>query len=158
MRFRVLGICLAVLGTFHCAGQPDRIDKLTENGVEVVLNHETPYRLKDEPSKLTLENIRTIDTENDAIAASGVTDIYLFDVDRGGNIYIVVPPTGPRDCVYKFSPEGKLVTTFGRLGQGPNELFDLRADPREKVNQYANPAFVTMRDRLSAELEAWRKK
>ncbi|MGC9972894.1 MAG: sulfatase-like hydrolase/transferase [Bryobacteraceae bacterium] len=43
-------------------------------------------------------------------------------------------------------------------GQGPNELFDLRADPREKVNQYANLAFVTMRDRLSAELDAWRKK
>jgi arylsulfatase A-like enzyme len=43
-------------------------------------------------------------------------------------------------------------------GQGPNELFDLRADPRERVNQYANPAFVTMRDRLSAELDAWRKK
>lgn len=43
-------------------------------------------------------------------------------------------------------------------GQGPNELFDLRADSREKINQYANPAFVTMRDRLSGELEVWRKK
>ena len=43
-------------------------------------------------------------------------------------------------------------------GKGPNELFDLRADPREKLNQYANPAFVTVRDRLAAELDAWRKK
>jgi arylsulfatase A-like enzyme len=43
-------------------------------------------------------------------------------------------------------------------GKGPGQLFDLRADPREKVNQYENPAFVTVRDRLTAELAAWRKK
>jgi arylsulfatase A-like enzyme len=43
-------------------------------------------------------------------------------------------------------------------GKGPGELFDLRADPREKLNQYANPSFVTIRDRLSAEFDAWRKR
>jgi arylsulfatase A-like enzyme len=40
---------------------------------------------------------------------------------------------------------------------GPNELFDLRQDPNERTNQYDNPAFVTVRDRLSQELEQWRK-
>ena len=40
---------------------------------------------------------------------------------------------------------------------GPNELFDLRLDPNERTNQYENPAFVTVRDRLSRELEQWRK-
>ncbi|MGE5486349.1 MAG: hypothetical protein ACM3ZB_00845 [bacterium] len=43
-----------------------------------------------------------------------------------------------------------------RGGQGPNELFDLRADPNERTNQYNNPEFVSVRDRLTAELAAWR--
>lgn len=43
-------------------------------------------------------------------------------------------------------------------GQGPNELYDVRNDPREKTNQYENPQFVTVRDGLTQELAAWRKK
>jgi hypothetical protein len=43
-------------------------------------------------------------------------------------------------------------------GSGPNELYDLAADPREKVNQYENPRFVTVRDRLAPALAAWQKK
>jgi len=42
--------------------------------------------------------------------------------------------------------------------KGPGELFDLRGDPREKRNQYANPSFVTVRENLAAELDAWRKR
>ena len=34
-------------------------------------------------------------------------------------------------------------------GKGPNELFDVVGDPREKVNQYENPQFITVRDRLA---------
>lgn len=43
-------------------------------------------------------------------------------------------------------------------GQGPNELYDLRTDPREKTNQYANPEFTTVREALASALEGWRKK
>ncbi len=50
----------------------------------------------------------------------------------------------------------KLVLRNG--GDGPSELYDLRGDPREQVNQYENPEFVTVRDRLRRELDAWRKK
>ncbi len=50
----------------------------------------------------------------------------------------------------------KLVIRDG--GEGPGELYDLVADPREKVNRYNAPEFVTVRNRLSAELEVWRKK
>jgi choline-sulfatase len=43
-------------------------------------------------------------------------------------------------------------------GKGPNELFDLRNDPHEKLNQYANPEFMTSRDKLAGELQAWRQR
>lgn len=43
-------------------------------------------------------------------------------------------------------------------GKGPNELFDVRGDPREKVNQYANPQFITVRDRLTAGIAGWKKR
>jgi arylsulfatase A-like enzyme len=43
-------------------------------------------------------------------------------------------------------------------GKGPNELFDLRSDPREKVNQYSNPQFLTARERLAKELTDWKTK
>jgi len=43
-------------------------------------------------------------------------------------------------------------------GQGPNELYDLRTDPREKTSQFTNPEFITVRDRLAGELAAWRKR
>jgi len=43
-------------------------------------------------------------------------------------------------------------------GEGPNELYDLRTDPRERVNQYGNPGFETVRARLAQALQAWKKK
>ncbi|MGD0579764.1 MAG: sulfatase-like hydrolase/transferase [Bryobacteraceae bacterium] len=42
--------------------------------------------------------------------------------------------------------------------QGPNEFYDLRNDPGERINQYANQAFVDARDHLAAELRAWHEK
>ncbi|MCL4402841.1 MAG: sulfatase-like hydrolase/transferase [Acidobacteria bacterium] len=39
----------------------------------------------------------------------------------------------------------------------PNQLFDLTADAGEKTNQYDNPGFVSVRDRLTSELAARRK-
>jgi arylsulfatase A-like enzyme len=53
-------------------------------------------------------------------------------------------------------PRFKLV--LRNNGDGPNELYDMRADSREKVNLYESPQHVTVRQRLTAELEAWRKK
>ncbi len=50
----------------------------------------------------------------------------------------------------------KLVLRDG--GKGPNELYDGQTDPRERVNQYDNPQFVTVRDQLAGQLAAWRAK
>jgi Arylsulfatase A and related enzymes len=43
-------------------------------------------------------------------------------------------------------------------GEGPNELYDLSADPQERVNQFDNPMFLNTRNRLRRELDEWRKK
>jgi arylsulfatase A-like enzyme len=50
----------------------------------------------------------------------------------------------------------KLVLRDG--GEGPNQLFDLSKDPRERLNLYENPQFVTVRDALASRLAAWREK
>ncbi len=43
-------------------------------------------------------------------------------------------------------------------GEGPNEFYSLRRDPREKRNEYENMEFVTVRDRLRRQLDAWRER
>jgi arylsulfatase A-like enzyme len=43
-------------------------------------------------------------------------------------------------------------------GAGPNEFFDLRKDPRERLNQYENPEYITVRDAMAADLAAWRRR
>jgi arylsulfatase A-like enzyme len=40
---------------------------------------------------------------------------------------------------------------------GPGELYDLAVDPRERVNQYENPQFVTVRTPLAAALANWKQ-
>jgi len=43
-------------------------------------------------------------------------------------------------------------------GKGPNELYDINVDPREKVNQYENQQFLTVRTSLAAELSKWKQR
>ncbi|MDX1982286.1 MAG: sulfatase-like hydrolase/transferase [Bryobacteraceae bacterium] len=43
-------------------------------------------------------------------------------------------------------------------GAGPNELFDLTADPREFVNRWDNDQYLLTRQRLTREIETWRQK
>lgn len=49
----------------------------------------------------------------------------------------------------------KLVLRDG--GKGPNELFDMVADPREGVSQFANAQYVSVRQPMTRELETWAK-
>lgn len=93
-----------------------------EDGVEVVVNHLEPYQVKGKPSNLILEKVSSFDTEKDDIAATGLTDIYRFDVDSEGNIYFLIPPKGQGNLIYKFDRNGNFITSFGRIGQGPFEF------------------------------------
>ena len=42
--------------------------------------------------------------------------------------------------------------------KGPNEFYDESADPRERVNQYDNPQYRTVRDQLAKDLARWKSK
>lgn len=42
-------------------------------------------------------------------------------------------------------------------GGGPNELYDLRTDPRERTNQFENQLFLNTKERLTRELAEWRR-
>jgi hypothetical protein len=118
------GAVLITLMYIGCGsgGGGDTVRRAVEDDVEVILNPAEPLQLKNKPLVLSLERVFVLDTEDDAIAALGVTDIDTFDVDRAGNILIIVPPTGPRDFVYRLSPSGKLLASFGWIGQGPGEM------------------------------------
>lgn len=50
----------------------------------------------------------------------------------------------------------KLVERDG--GKGPGELYDLVNDPVEKVNQYDDPQFMTVRSGMTGELRTWQQK
>lgn len=55
-----------------------------------------------------------------------------------------------RDKYYKLVLRGK--------GEGPNELYAMRRDPRERNNRYSEPGFVTVRDEMAKKLADWRGK
>lgn len=93
-----------------------------EDGVEVVLNRIEPYTVKGEPSTFTLEREFAIDTEDDATAELGLTDIGLyFDIDSEGNIYLA-GYKNTEGMIFKFDDEGNFIRFFLRKGQGPGEL------------------------------------
>jgi len=120
---KVLFLILILLLSSFCGPKPEEIEKIYEGGVEVVVNHLEPYRIRGEPSLLSLQEEFSIDTENDDTAALGLTDINNFEVDLEGNIYFLLfNPSEKEHFIYKFDKDGNFMTSFGRRGQGPFEL------------------------------------
>jgi len=59
-------ILLMVLFSFSsCGPGEDKVERIIEGGVEVVINHIDPYVLGGEPSRLVLEEQFVIDLENE---------------------------------------------------------------------------------------------
>ena len=115
-------LCLVLIIFSSCAPKSEEPERIIEDGAEVVLNRLEPYTIKGEPATFTLQQEFTIDTENDAIAELGLTDLGLyFDVDSGGNLYLAgYENTG--GMIFKFDRDGNFTHSFCRKGQGPGEL------------------------------------
>lgn len=118
-----------------CTKKEQKVEKIIENDVEVVINHLEPYKIEGEPSVLNLEEEFTIDTERDGMAEIGLVGMSNFTVDSVGNIYIMLRQTND-NFIYKFDNKGNFITSFCRKGQGPGEAEwggDILVDENDRV-------------------------
>lgn len=105
-----------------CRPKPANIERRVENGVEVVINHVARETTRNIRPPLRLDELFVIDSENPEIARLGISDIWGFDVDPGGRIFVFKSPLSQGDLVYTFDPAGHFVSSFCRKGEGPGEL------------------------------------
>ena len=101
------------------------MERINENGVEVVINHLEPYNLGDEPTSLTLTREFEIDVESKEAASLGLANIGYFDIDSQGNIFIASSKSKD-PILFKYDNAGNFISSFGRMGQGPGEVQFIR--------------------------------
>jgi len=118
----VLGATLLFAVLSSCAPKQDRAERFLENGVEVVINNLKPQKDTRGPLNLRIEEEFSVDTESKETDRKGLFDIDSFDVDSSGNIYFFKARDNDLNLVYKFDERGQYVSTFGRQGQGPDEI------------------------------------
>lgn len=123
-RFLVLATAFGLngLGLSGCSGKSGPVERLSENGVEVVLNHLEPYALRGEPARLYLDKEYALDTESRDILEKGMTDIRALDVDSQGHLYILQPPRSSEFLVFRFDDTGRFERSLVRRGSGPGEV------------------------------------
>jgi hypothetical protein len=113
---------ILILSLFlFCGPKQEKVERIMEDGVEIIINHVEPYRIKGEPSTFTLEEEFVIDLERDDIAEIGLTEIQDFAVDSAGNIYFS-DSNSKENLIFKFDAQGNHLKSFCLKGQGPGEL------------------------------------
>ena len=115
----LLVVTLSLL--FYCKHSKDEVERVIEDGVEVIVNHLEPYKIRGEPVTLHLEEEFMIDFEREDLTEIGIKEIVGFDVDSNNNIYFRLASSSA-NYIYKFDDKGKFLFSFGRRGQGPGEL------------------------------------
>jgi len=119
-----------------CGPKQEKIERIMEEGVEIIVNHLDPYKIKGEPGALHLEEELIIDFEREDLKEKGVREILGFDVDSDGNIYFIISRS-LENLILKFDAKGNFLLSFGRRGQGPGELEApryLRVDELEQIH------------------------
>ena len=132
---KLIFLILMLLIFFYCRPKQEKVERYMEDGVEVIVNHLEPYKIKGEPGSLHLEEEFIIDFEGDDIAEIGMVSIAGFDVDSEGNIYFW-SYSSSEDFIYKFDIKGKFTSSFGHQGQGPGEfqrLFHLMINEKDEI-------------------------
>jgi hypothetical protein len=107
--------------SFYCGPKEDEVERIMEDGVEVVINHLEPYKIKGESSTFHLEEEFVIDLERNDLAEIGLTEISDFAVDSTGNIYFS-DSNSDKNLIFKFGADGNYLKSFCPKGQGPGEL------------------------------------
>ena len=119
--FMIMSFLFLLSLTFSCQQQAGKIEKIMEDGVEVVINHFEPHKIKNEPTSLTFDEVLIIDLERNDIAGLGISDITGFNVDSRGSVYLGSFRSS-ENFIFKFDENGKYVSSFCREGQGPGEV------------------------------------
>jgi len=114
-----VSLCIVMLS--YCGPGRDEVDRIVQDGVEIVSNHMEPYRIGGVSSFALEENFR-IDTEENEIVDLGIADILGFEVDSEGNIFVLSTYKGGGDFIYKFDSGGEFIKSFGPQGEGPGEF------------------------------------
>ena len=104
-----------------CGQNQDKVERIFEDGVEITVNNLEPYQIGDR-SAFRLEEIFKIDTEDEEISNLGIPDIFGFEVNSLGEIFILRTITGEGNFIFKFDENGKYIKSFGPQGQGPGEF------------------------------------
>lgn len=113
---------ISVLSLFiFCGPKQDEVERIMEDGVEVVINHLEPYKIKGESNILNLEEEFIIDLEEESLAKAGIAEVGGFGVDGDGNIFFWNFESTEK-FVFKFNKNGEYVESFGHFGQGPGEM------------------------------------
>ena len=107
--------------SFFCSPKSEQVEKYIEDGVEVVMNHVEPYKMKGESSSLALEIEFSIDFARDDIGELGIAASVDFEVDSEGNLYFFYADK-EGNLIFKFDPQGNYLNSFGTKGQGPGEM------------------------------------
>lgn len=129
----LLMVILSLL--YYCNPKQDKVERVIEDGVEVVVNHLELSKIKGKPSTLHLDQEFMIDFERNDLKEMGIREILGLDVDSDGNIYFIVSRSDA-DLILKFGAQGNFVLSFGRRGEGPGELIAaryLRVDESEQI-------------------------
>ena len=132
-------LCLAFFLT--CGPKENKVEKIVEDGVEVVINHLEPYKIEGIQATLALEREMTIDTENDETAETGLVDIEAFDVDEEGNLYFI-RWTSNENFVYKFDNRGRFVKSFVLFTDEEDRIFVMTYEKGASSNEWIFDIFT----------------
>ena len=117
---RLACLFLVIIVVYSCNPKQEKVERIIEDGVEVIVNHSEPYQIKSEQTGFTLEEEFSIDAESEDLADLGMDSMDLLDIDLKGNIYIY---SGEK--LLKFDDKGHFIQTMGRKGQGPGEYLSI---------------------------------
>ncbi len=118
---KIVFLLITLFFLFQCGTEQENVERIMEDGVEVVVNHVEPYKIKSESTSLILDKELIVDLERDDIAELGISDITGFNVDSDGNIYLGSLRSS-KNFIFKFNENGKYISSFCHIGQGPGEV------------------------------------
>jgi hypothetical protein len=133
---KLLTIFAGLIVLVACGSRSPKIDRVYEDGVEVILNHLEPYQVKGRAAVCTVEEELRIDLEKPEYSNLGLKEPDIAEADSKGNIFIVEKFPDSEYFIYKFDAKGRFLMKFGRKGQGPGEvqgIWDLLLDKNDRI-------------------------